>query len=127
MQHQVKKHKTLARLTALLGMVPGIWFLVATKTNVGSELEIRCGYWIVALVLLTIVWVIYAIFTKILMRDITVAHEMANSLVEARHYKLLFASTFIETVIACAIIALSLLGFLVTDLQCYLEKSLLFQ
>lgn len=127
MQHQVKKHKVLARLAALLALLPGVWFLIATKTEVGTQLEIRCGYWIVALVLLTIVWIIYAVFTKVLMKDISVAHEMSNSLTEARHYKLMFASTFIETIIACAIIALSLFGFLITDVQCYLQRSLLFQ
>jgi hypothetical protein len=120
--HQVKNHKTIARFVAVLGILPGVWFLIATKTQFGGVLQITCGYWMVALVLLTIVWVMYAILTKILMHNIAVAHTHANSLNEARHYKLLFASTIIETTIASAIVVLSLLGFLVTDLQCYLSR-----
>lgn len=107
---------------AFLGILPGLWFLIATKTQLGGKLQITCGYWIVALVLLTVVWVMYAILTKVLMRGITLAHANANSLNEARHYKLLFASTLIETTIASAIVILSLLGFLITDLQCYLSR-----
>lgn len=62
----------------------------------------------------------YAILTKILIKDISIAHDNAGSLIERRHYKMLFASTFIEAAIASLIFAVSLVGFLVTDLQCYL-------
>lgn len=122
MDHVVKRHKIIARLVAVLGILPGAWFLLATRTEVGTKLEINCGYWMVALVLLTAVWVMYAILTKVLMRDISLAHEHANSLIEARHYKMAFASTFIEAFIASVIFALSLLGFLATDLSCYLSR-----
>lgn len=107
---------------AVLGILPGLWFLIATKTEIGTKLQITCGYWMVALVILTVVWVMYAILTKVLMRDIALAHTHAPSLVEARHYKLLFASTIIETTISSVIVVLSLLGFLVTDLQCYISR-----
>ncbi len=124
MDVEVKKHKNIARFVALLGIIPGIWFLIATHTKVGEKLQIGCGYWIITLVILTAIWVMYAILTKILTKDIGVAHDNANSLSEQRHYKLLFISTVIESLIASIIFALSLVGFLATDLQCYLSKGI---
>lgn len=109
---------------AVLGILPGVWFLVATHTQIGNELQIRCGYWMAALIILTVIWVMYAILTKVLMKDISVAHDNAHSLTEKRHYKMLYASTFIEAAMASLIFALSLLGFLITDLRCYLSGVL---
>ena len=122
MDKQVKKHKNIARIVAILGILPGTWFVLATRTEVGTKLQIGCGYWMVALVLLTAIWVMYLIFTKVLMRDISVAHDNSQSLVEQRHYKIAWASTFIETLMASLIFALSLIGFFVTDFQCYLHR-----
>jgi len=119
---EVKRHKNVARFVAVLGILPGAWFLIARHTELGKKLEIGCGYWMVALVILTVIWVMYAILTKILMRDIGVAHDNAGSLVERRHYKMTYASTFIETLFASLIFGLSLLGFLITDVQCYLSR-----
>lgn len=120
----VSKHRNIGRFVAVLGILPGSWFLIARYTEIGHKLQIGCGYWMVALVLLTAIWVTYAVFTKILMHDISVAHDNAHSLAERRHFKIAFASTFIEVLIASFIFALSLIGFLVTDLQCYLERGL---
>lgn len=120
MDSEVKKHKNVARFVALLGILPGAWFLLATHTELGGKLQITCGYWMAALLILTVIWVMYAILTKILMKDISIAHDNAGSLTERRHYKVLFASTFIEAVVASLIFAVSLGGFLITDLQCYL-------
>lgn len=122
MNNEVKKHKNVGRFVAFLGILPGAWFLVARHTQLGDRLQIGCGYWIVALVLLTAIWITFAIFTKILMKDIGIAHDHAHSLAEQRQYKMAYASTLIEAVIASLIFALSLFGFLITDLQCYLEK-----
>ncbi|OGM31661.1 hypothetical protein A2803_04500 [Candidatus Woesebacteria bacterium RIFCSPHIGHO2_01_FULL_44_21] len=122
MDHSVKRHKNIARFVAILGILPGAWFLLATRTEIGGKLEITCGYWMVALVILAIIWVMYAILTKVLMSDIGAAHDNAGSLMERRHYKIMFASTFIEAVFASLIFAVSLGGFLVTDLQCYLHS-----
>lgn len=123
-EHNVRKHKNIGRFVALLGVLPGVWFLLARYTELGERLKIGCGYWIFALVLLTAIWVMYVIFTKILMKDIGVAHDYAGSLNERRHYKIIYASTLIEALIASAIILLSMFGFIVTDLQCYLERGL---
>lgn len=124
MDQNVRKHKNVGRFVAFLGILPGLWFLIARYTQVGSELDIKCGYWIVALVMLTAIWVTYAIFVKILMKDISVAHDNANSLAEQRHYKFSYASTFIEAFIASLIFGLSLVGFLITDLQCYISQAM---
>jgi hypothetical protein len=124
LDNQVKRHKNIARFVSVLGILPGAWFLLATYTDIGGKLQIKCGYWIVALVILTAIWVMYAILTKVLMRDISVAFENAHSLTERRHYKLLYASTFIEALVASLIFALSLAGFFVTDLRCYLQSAL---
>lgn len=124
MNANVARHKNIGRFVALLGILPGSWFLIARYTELGNRLQIGCGYWIAALVLLTAIWVTYAIFTKILMHDISVAHDNAHSLTERRHYKIAYASTFVEALIASIIFALSLMGFLITDLQCYLQKGL---
>ena len=124
MDKQVKSHKNVARFVAFLGVLPGLWFLVATHTEIGQQLQIRCGYWIVALIIMTAVSVMYAILTKILMKDISIAHDNANTLAERRHYKMAYASTFIEALVASAIFVLSIFGFLVTDLQCYINKAM---
>lgn len=122
MDKEVKKHKNIARFVSVLGVLPGAWFLIATKTQLGARLQIGCGYWIVALIILSAVWVMYAILTKMLMRDIGIAHDHAHSLSEQRHYKMAYASTAFEALFASAIFGLSILGFLVTDLQCYLSR-----
>lgn len=122
MDTQVKRHKHVARFVAILGVLPGTWFLLARHTELGKKLEIGCGYWMVALVILTAIWVMYAILTKVLMKDISLAHDNAGSLVERRHYKMAYASTFIEALFASLIFGLSLVGFLITDAQCYLDK-----
>lgn len=120
----MRKHKNLARFVAALGVLPGIWFLLYRYTQIGERLEIRCGYWIVALVILSVIWVMYAILTKILMKDIGLAHEHAHSFEERRHYKLAYASTAFEALIASIIFALSLLGFFMADIGCVLERLL---
>jgi len=122
LDHSVKRHKNIARFVAVLGILPGAWFLLATHTEIGSKLQIGCGYWMAALLILATIWVMYAILTKVLMKDISVAHDNAHSLIERRHYKVLYASTFIEALTASLIFAFSLAGFLATDLQCYLSK-----
>lgn len=120
MDDQVKRHKTIARFVAFLGMLPGLWYLFANYTQLGSQLKIGCGYWIVMLIVLAIIWVMYAILNRFLMRDIGNAHDNANSLVEKRHYKMAYASTVIEAIFASAIFVLSIIGFFVNDARCFL-------
>ena len=122
MDKEVKKHKNIARFVAVLGVLPGAWFLIATKTQLGYRLQIGCGYWIIALVILAAVWIMYAILTKMLLKDIGIAHEHAHSLTEQRHYKMAHISTIFEALFSSAIMGLSIIGFLVTDLQCYISQ-----
>ena len=124
MDAEVKRHKRRVRIGAFLGILPGIWFVVSTQTQIGERLQIGCGYWMIMLTILAVVWVAYAIFTKLIMRDISAAHDHAHSLTEQRYYKMAYASTFIEAIIASAIMALSMIGFIATDLRCFISERL---
>ena len=124
MDQEVKRHRRRVRIGAILGILPGLWFVLSTQTQLGKKLNIGCGYWMVMLTILAVIWVTYAIFTKLIMRDISAAHDHAHSLSEQRYYKMAYASTFIEALVASAIIGLSMIGFIATDLRCFITERL---
>ncbi len=122
MEESVKKHKRRSRIVAILGILPGVWFLLSTQTQLGQRLQIGCGYWVIMLVVLTAIWIFYIIFAKLIMRDISVAHEHAHSLSEKRYYNMAYMTTAAEAFFASVIIILSLVGFLATDIRCFVGQ-----
>lgn len=74
------------------------------------------------LAILAVIWVTYAIFTKLIMRDLATAHDHAHSLNEQRYYKMAYISTAIEALVSSVIIGLSMIGFVATDLRCFLSQ-----
>ena len=121
MDVEVKRHRRRVRLVAILGILPGAWFLLSTNTELGEKLQIGCGYWVFMLIILTAIWVLYAVFAKLIMKDIAAARDHAHSINEQRYYKMAYASTAIEALISSVIFLLSLIGFLATDVRCFLE------
>lgn len=114
--------KLRARLAAFLGILPGIFFLIVTQTPFGKGISLQCGYWMVLLFALGIVWFAYAVFIKRVMQDFRVAYEHSIDHHQKRHYQMAYYSTLFEALIATIIVLMSAVGFLLVDLRCFVGK-----
>lgn len=114
--------KLRARIAGLLGLLPGIFFLIVTQTPFGKGIALQCGYWMILLFALGVVWFAYAVFIKRIMYDFRVAFENAPNLVAQRKYQIGYYSTLFEAGIATLIILASAVGFLLVDLRCFVAK-----
>lgn len=121
-EQEAKKNKLISRLVAILGIAPGVWFLVVTQTEFGQQITLNCGYWFFMLIVLSFVWLFYAVFIKKLLRDARVTQSHAHNLNEQRYAQIVYTSTIFEALISTVIFVLSVIGFLLTDVVCFMSK-----
>ena len=120
--HTTFKDKLRARFAAFLGILPGIFFLIVTQTDFGKGISIKCGYWFILLILMSIIWFTYAIFVKKIITDFRLAYEHSVESHQKRHFQMAYMSTIFEAVFACIIFLTSTVGFLLVDMRCFLNK-----
>jgi len=121
-QDRNKKHKFRSRLVAIMGLLPGVWFLLVTQTEFGERITIQCGYWFVMLFVMSFVWLFYAVFVRTMLVDASRTIVHAHSLNERHAAQIARFSILFESAIAIVIFVLSVIGFLLTDLQCVLSR-----
>lgn len=121
-QDRNKKHKFRSRLVAIMGVLPGVWFLLVTQTEFGDQMTIQCGYWFIMLFVMSFVWLFYAVFVRMMIVDASQTIIHAHSLNERHAAQIARFSIFFESAIAIVIFVLSVTGFLLTDLQCVLSR-----
>lgn len=121
-EKEAKKNKLISRLVALLGVTPGIWFLVVTQTEFGKKITLNCGYWFIMLFVMSFVWFFYAVFVRKLLVDSKLTQDHAHNLNEKHYAQIVYTSTIFEAIISTIIFVLSVTGFLLTDVVCFMSK-----
>lgn len=121
-EQEAKKNKLVSRLVALLGISPGVWFLVVTQTEFGQRITLNCGYWFFMLLIMSFVWLFYAVFIKKILRDAKVTQQHAHDLNEQHMARIVYTSTIFEALVSTVIFVLSVAGFLLTDIVCFMSK-----
>ena len=120
--HTTFREKLRARVAGFLGILPGIFFLVVTQTDFGRGISIQCGYWLVLLFAMSIIWFTYAVFVKKIVSDFRLAYEHSVDREQKRHFQVAYMSTIFEALIASVIFVMSTVGFILVDLRCFVGK-----
>lgn len=120
--HTTFREKLRARFAGFLGILPGIFFLVVTQTDFGKGISVQCGYWLILLVAMSIIWFTYAVFVKKMVTDFRLAYEHSVERDQKRHFQVAYMSTIFEALVASVIFVMSTVGFILVDMRCFVSK-----